>query len=42
MKQLTRMIDLSKFKEQLKAMRFSVPDLIIGLVVGIVVNMIWC
>ncbi len=42
MKQLTQMIDFAKFKEQLKAMRFSVPDLIIGLVVGIVINMIWC
>jgi hypothetical protein len=42
MKQLTQMINLSKFKEQVSAMRFSVPDLIIGLVVGIVINMIWC
>ena len=42
MKQLTQMINFAKFKEQVSALRFSVPDLIIGLVVGIVVNMIWC
>jgi hypothetical protein len=42
MKQLTQMIDFTKFKEQLKAISFSVPDLIIGIVVGIVINMIWC
>lgn len=36
------MIDFTKFKEKVKALRFSVTDIIITIVVTIVVNMIWC
>lgn len=42
MKHLIQKINFAKFKEQVKALRFSVTDLIITIAVTIVVNMIWC
>ena len=42
MKHLIDKINFNKVKEQLVALRIALPELIIGLVIGIILNYIWC
>ena len=42
MKHLIKTINFVKVKEQLKALRVALPELIIGLVIGIIINYVWC
>jgi F0F1-type ATP synthase assembly protein I len=40
MKHIIEKIQVAKIKEQLKVIRFSIPDLIVGVVIGIIVGAI--
>lgn len=41
MKHIINKINFSKVKEQIKALRFALPELIIGLLIGIILSMVW-